>query len=150
MIKTLFKFLIAAVIAILPLSLLAKKPKQSYNDPTLVDAPAKAQSLVNPYAGKPEAIQAGKKLYQRHCASCHGDDARGREDAPSLYSPEVRGATPGAKLWFLKNGNLRGGMPAWSRLPDQQLWQLVTFLDTLQEGPRDLPGDGAVQVDKSY
>lgn len=132
MITNSIKILIAALIACLPLSLIAKKPQTPANDPVLADAPAKAQTLVNPYASKPEAVQAGKKLFARHCASCHGVDARGHEDAPSLYSPEVRNSTPGAKFWFLKNGNLRGGMPAWSKLPDQQLWQLVTFLESLQ------------------
>ena len=132
MLKPISKIIIAALTACLPLSLIAKKPWKAYNDPTLADAPAKARSLENPYAGKPEAVQAGKKLYTRHCASCHGADAKGREDAPSLFSAEVQNATPGATFWFLKNGNLKGGMPSWSRLPDQQLWQLVSYLQTLR------------------
>ena len=132
MMKPIFKIVLAALIACLPLSLIAKKPRNTENDPTLADAPAKAQSLENPYAGKPEAIQAGKKLFARNCASCHGAGARGREDAPSLYSPQVQNASPGAKFWFLKNGNLKGGMPAWSRLPDQQLRQLVSYLQNLR------------------
>ncbi len=131
MIKTTFKILLAALIASLPLTLIAKKPRTAGDDPLLADAPAKVQSLRNPYAGNPEALQAGKKLFARHCASCHGADAKGHEDAPSLYSSQVQTATPGAMFWFLKNGNLRGGMPAWSKLPDQQLWQLVTYLQSL-------------------
>jgi mono/diheme cytochrome c family protein len=132
MLKPISKMIFIGLIACLPLALVAKKPRQAANDPTLADAPEKAQSLVNPYAGKPEAILAGKKLFAPHCASCHGADARGRDDAPSLYSPQVQNATPGAMLWFLKNGNLKGGMPSWSRLPDPQLWQLVTFLQSLR------------------
>ena len=31
-----------------------------------------AQKLKNPEANTPESIEAGKKLYQRYCASCHG------------------------------------------------------------------------------
>jgi len=132
MLKPISKIILGALIACLPLSLVARKPRKAYSDPTLADAPAKVQSLENPYAGKAEAIQAGRKLFARNCASCHGADAKGRADAPSLYSPEMRNATPGAMLWFLKNGNLKGGMPAWSRLPDQQLWQLVSYLQTLR------------------
>jgi len=26
---------------------------------------------------------------------------------------------------------LKQGMPSWSRLPDQRLWQIVTYLKTL-------------------
>lgn len=132
MFKTLFRILLAALIACLPLTLIAKKLQSPANDPLLSDAPAKARALQNPYAGNPEAIRAGKKLFARHCASCHGPDAKGHEDAPSLQSPQVQTATPGAMFWFLKNGNLRGGMPAWSKLPDQQLWQLVTLLQSLR------------------
>jgi hypothetical protein len=54
-----------------------------------------------------------------------------RERAPDLHSPVVREAAPGTLFWFLKNGNLKEGMPSWSRLPDQQIWQLVSYLRTL-------------------
>jgi len=30
-----------------------------------------------------------------------------------------------------KNGKLRSGMPSWSRLPDQQLSQIVAYLQVL-------------------
>ena len=98
MIRTTFMVFLAAL---LPLGLIAKKPRSAAKDPLLADAPAKVQSLVNPYAGNPEAIQAGKKLFARNCASCHGAEAKGHEDAPSLFSPQVQTATPGAKFWFL-------------------------------------------------
>ena len=86
----------------------------------------------NPYEGQPEAVLAGRKLFRRHCAGCHGADARGQGKAPDLHSPVVQGAAPGTLLWFLKNGNLREGMPSWSRLPDERLWQIVSYLKTLK------------------
>jgi mono/diheme cytochrome c family protein len=91
-------------------------------------APAKAQAQKNPNAGDDQARLAGSKLFQRHCAECHGEDGRGTVDAPSLRTQIVRSAAPGALVWFLKNGNLRRGMPSWSRLPEAQLWQIVTQL----------------------
>lgn len=94
-------------------------------------APAKAQARQNPYAGRPEAVLAGKKLFDRHCASCHGPDGRGQDNAPDLRAPVIKNASPGTLFWFLRNGNIQEGMPAWSRLPDQQLWQLVTYLQSL-------------------
>jgi mono/diheme cytochrome c family protein len=98
----------------------------------LAKAPAAAQARPNPYEGQPEAIQAGKKLFKRHCAECHGEDGRGRGKAPDLHSSGVQSASPGTLLWFLRNGNLREGMPSWSRLPEQRLWQLVSYLQTLK------------------
>ncbi|HXB57404.1 MAG TPA: c-type cytochrome [Vicinamibacteria bacterium] len=94
-------------------------------------APSTAASRSNPFAGDPSAIRAGHKLYLRHCAECHGDDARGRGKAPPLLSRRVQGAPPGDLYWFLTNGDLGAGMPSWSRLPDARRWQLVTFLKTL-------------------
>jgi mono/diheme cytochrome c family protein len=98
------------------------------SDSLLRQALTKTQAQNNPYAGNNEARIAGKKLFLRHCAECHGEDGRGREDTPSLQRESVRASAPGALVWFLKNGNLRRGMPSWSRLPEAQLWQIVTHL----------------------
>ena len=94
-------------------------------------APPAARSWQNPYAGQPDAIRAGQKLFRRHCAECHGAEALGSDRAPDLRSA-VQDAAPGELAWFLKNGDLAAGMPSWSRLPDQQRWQIVTFLETLR------------------
>lgn len=104
-----------------------KGPKES----GLWHAPEAARSWRNPYEGQPNAIRAGQKLFRRDCAECHGTDARGSDRAPSLR-PAIQSATPGELVWFLKNGDLPAGMPSWSRLPDQQRWQIVAFLKTLR------------------
>lgn len=115
-----------------------KKPKAEEFGSELTQAPAAARDWENPYAARPEAVLAGKKLYGRHCAGCHGLSGHGGDEAPNLRSPIVQAAPPGVLFWFLKNGNLKEGMPSWSRLPDQQRWQLVTYLRTLAPAP-DLP-----------
>ena len=102
--------------------------KETEPEPLLAHAPARAAKLTNPYANQPKAVMAGKNLYQRYCAQCHGRDGSGRDRAPDLHSSTIQQVAPGTLFWYLKNGNLKAGMPAWSSLPDQQLWQLVTFL----------------------
>lgn len=109
-----------------------KAPNPAELEAELRKAPVAASSWQNPYAGQPEAILAGKKLFKRHCAECHGVDGRGQDKVPDLHSPIIQSASPGTLFWLLKNGNLKEGMPSWSRLPDQQLWQLVTYLLTLR------------------
>jgi cytochrome c oxidase cbb3-type subunit 3 len=90
--------------------------------------PGAAQAAVNPYAGDAEAARAGAKLYAEYCASCHGRDAEGIGRKPALRSPVVRNASPGALFWLVTNGVIDKGMPPWAYLPEQQRWQLVTWL----------------------
>src|SRR5260370_14057545 len=88
----------------------------------LADAPAKARERKNPFAGDPQAMAAGGKLFEQHCAECHGIKAGGTRKGPSLLQEEVQQATPGTLFWILSNGVVRRGSPAWSKLPEQQRW----------------------------
>ena len=96
----------------------------------LASVPASAPERLNPFGESPDAVAAGRKLFQRHCAECHGDDGGGGHRGPSLDSRRMRQASPGALFWFLTNGRLAAGMPEWSRLPAAQRWQLVAYLWT--------------------
>jgi mono/diheme cytochrome c family protein len=95
-------------------------------------APLKTRSWRNPYQGQPDAILAGKKLFEQHCAECHGLQARGIGRAVNLHLSAVQNATPGELEWFLRNGNLWRGMPSWSGLPEQRRWQLVAYLKSFR------------------
>lgn len=100
---------------------------------SLQKAPPKMLSVKNPYAGgSDEEVKAGLKLFKRHCASCHEKSSSTMNSAPSLKTLSIRTAPPGYLFWYLKNGNLRRGMPAWSSLPDERLWQLVTYLKDVE------------------
>jgi len=95
------------------------------------NVPSGARQRPNPMANEASAIAAGAKLFQRNCSSCHGKQAEGNAKHPDLHSDRIRGATPGELEWLLKNGSLKNGMPSWSRLPEPQRWQLVSFLKSL-------------------
>ena len=94
-------------------------------------APEKARNRANPLENDPEAVAAGRLLFEDHCAECHGDNAEGGKKGPSLRAPEVQNAEPGSIFWLLTNGVVRKGMPVWSRLPEPQRWQLVRYLKSL-------------------
>jgi mono/diheme cytochrome c family protein len=102
----------------------------------LEKAPKKAAARRNPLQSDPDAVAAGAKLFARHCAECHGDNAEGGKKAPSLLVPEVQQATPGTLFWLLTNGVVRRGMPVWSKLPEPQRWQLVSFVKSLSAAPQ--------------
>jgi mono/diheme cytochrome c family protein len=106
--------------------------------PWLEKVPPHERERQNRMAGKAEAVSAGRLLFEEHCAKCHGADADGKGKRPSLRTVRVQEkATPGDLHWLLRNGNLRRGMPSWSKLPDPQLWQIVTFVRSLKNQEAD-------------
>ena len=113
-----------------------KTARYKYQDDALVyaelgKAPEKAKAKRNPMATDPDAIAAGANLFDQHCAECHGDAAEGSRKGPSLLKDPVQTAAPGALFWLLTNGVVRRGMPVWSKLPEPQRWQLVTYIKSL-------------------
>jgi mono/diheme cytochrome c family protein len=105
--------------------------QQKWKYVELTEVPERARARPNPMETDPEAIAAGGKLFGQHCAECHGKKAEGRKKAPSLLRAEVQQAAPGALFWILTNGVVWHGMPVWSKLPEPQRWQIVTFLKSL-------------------
>jgi mono/diheme cytochrome c family protein len=97
----------------------------------LAKAPEKARNRTNPLASDPDAVPTGKKLFEAHCAECHGEIGEGGKKGPSLRAEEVQQAAPGAIFWVLTNGVVRRGMPVWSKLPEPQRWQLVSYIRSL-------------------
>ncbi len=97
----------------------------------LAKAPRKAAARRNPLQGDPDAAVAGANLFDQHCAECHGDMAEGTRKGPSLRADPVQQATPGTLFWILTNGVVRRGMPVWSKLPEPERWQLVSYLKSL-------------------
>jgi mono/diheme cytochrome c family protein len=113
-----------------------KSSHYKYQDDALVyaelgKAPQKDRARSNPMAVDPDAISAGANLFDQHCAECHGAAAEGSRKGPSLLKEPVQAASPGALFWLLTNGVVRRGMPVWSKLPEPQRWQLVTYMKSL-------------------
>ena len=44
---------------------------------------------------------------------------------------QVQKAEPGTIFWLLTNGVVWRGMPVWSKLPEPQRWQLVSYIKSL-------------------
>jgi cytochrome c oxidase cbb3-type subunit 2 len=97
----------------------------------LEKAPQKYRTKANPLVKDKNAVPAGKVLFEEHCEECHGENALGTKKAPSLRVQEVQTAPPGSVFWILTNGVVRKGMPVWSKLPEPQRWQLVTYVQSL-------------------
>ena len=95
------------------------------------DAPESAQKTKNPYEGQSPAITVGHQLYARNCLSCHGRNAEGTGNVPSLVDGRLETATPGEVFWYITKGDKDNGMPSWAQLPEKQRWQIVSFVKSL-------------------
>ena len=105
---------------------------------------AEAQKLKNPEASTAETLEAGKKLYTRHCAACHGPQAKGdggmalSGGTPSDLTDSVwdYGATDGEIFVAIKEGVSADMLAYKEKLNDKQVWQVVTFLRSLGPKPK--------------
>jgi mono/diheme cytochrome c family protein len=102
------------------------------NGAWLKNVPSRDHERINPYRDQPDAIAGGKRIFEQNCSPCHGKNAEGTKKRPPLRSERVQQeATEGDIHWLLVNGNMKKGMPSWAKLPDQQLWQVITYVKSL-------------------
>ena len=130
----LYQFVIASVLlfsGIVAAAGLQESPKNPEKESVYAElkkAPEKYRSKANPLANDADAVAAGGILFEEHCEECHGKEGVGGKKAPSLRAEEVRNSSPGAIFWILSNGVVRKKMPVWSKLPEPERWQLVSYI----------------------
>lgn len=83
----------------------------------------------------------GIYLYEEHCQQCHGAPGVGPESfslgmvpAPTAVASIARKRKPAEIFWVTRHGIKMSGMPAWRyRLTDQQIWQVVAFVNQIPD-----------------
>lgn len=102
--------------------------------------PVEYLSRTNPWPATPAEVQAGGRLYVRHCASCHDRTGTGHGEAgrdltlPSAVIAQMIDsphAVDQYMLWSVSEGGLRSGsqMPSFkSRLAVREIWQIVNYM----------------------
>lgn len=96
----------------------------------------RSASTGNPYAGNGWAVAEGKRLYQSfNCNGCHSQGGGGM--GPALMDNVwIYGGDPRTIYETIAEGR-PNGMPGFGgRIGDQQLWQLVAYVQTLSGGLR--------------
>lgn len=105
-------------------------------DPPLTEQ--QAETLRNPVAPGPRAAEAGRNLFEIHCAPCHG--AAGRGDGPvgakmsrpaDLQAPKYAQAADGFFYYVIRNG-ARMMPPMREAVKPQERWLIIHYLRTLQ------------------
>ena len=99
-----------------------------------------AARMKNPVAPTAESLNEGKRVYQRHCASCHGSNAEGGAGndlipaAPDLTDKEWKhGSSDGEIFSAIKNGvppelNM---VPFGDQISDTEIWTIVNYIRSI-------------------
>jgi mono/diheme cytochrome c family protein len=85
-----------------------------------------------------QRVVAGASHFAEHCASCHsapgvlsGELAKGMYPQPPVLTDSAKEWSPGELFWIIRNGIKMSGMPSWPGLSDDDLWNIVAFLQKL-------------------
>ncbi len=127
--KSLVRLLAASIAFALTITFLPFAVLEA-QDANFHDAPDAAKLLHDPYEGAADKA-AGKRLYDIHCASCHGRNAQGSGDVPALVDGVLESVAPGELFWFITQGEPQKGMPSAGNLPEPERWQVVSYLKAL-------------------
>jgi mono/diheme cytochrome c family protein len=104
------------------------------------NAPASAKKLKSPLTSTEENIAQGHTLFNKYCASCHGEDGKAKTDVAAgmkvkptdLTGKAMHGITDGEIYWVVTNGIKKAGMPAYkTKATDQERWQLTLYVKHL-------------------
>jgi mono/diheme cytochrome c family protein len=110
--------------------------------------PAAERARPNPTPRTGEVLAEGRAHFADHCASCHGNDGKGRTQlgrslyprTPDLTARATQELSDGELFYIIENGVRFTGMPAFGveGRPDES-WHLVHFL-------RHLPAIAEVEL----
>ena len=101
-------------------------------------APAAEAQKKTPVAASESSLAAGRKIYSKTCALCHGKtgDADGPAvielniDPAKLSDPKLATESDGALFWKITTG--KKPMPAFGkRFSETDRWNLVNYIRTL-------------------
>ncbi len=104
------------------------------------EVPAKFKAMKNPVKVDEASNNAGKVLYNKNCASCHGKvglgdgpKARGLETFPGDFSKgEFQNQTDADHFYKTKFG--RSEMPKYEgKIDDEGIWQMVNYMRTFKK-----------------
>jgi mono/diheme cytochrome c family protein len=125
---------------------LAARPAQEHQHPATHPEdgahhhPA-AAALKNPVAADATSIAAGKQIYDKQCAGCHGDTGKGDGAMGEELNPKPanltdadwkHGSSDGEIFVVIRDGIKNTGMKPYARkLTTHQLWDAVNYVRSL-------------------
>jgi putative heme-binding domain-containing protein len=106
-------------------------------------APAASEPTRNPLSGDPKAITQGAVLFRQECTFCHGVGARGGMRAPDLTTGAWSHGGSDAELARTISGGVPGTAMPPNNLTDNEIWEIIAYLRTLEQPAAATTGDRA-------
>lgn len=106
-----------------------------------VAAPTRIEATRNPLTGDAGAITQGAVLFRQECVFCHGVSARGGMRGPDLTTGTWSHGGTDAELAATISAGVPGTAMPPNRLTEQEIWQIVAYLRTLQQPAMPAVGD---------
>ena len=122
-----------SILVLIPVLLSMKVVQMSQQEPWIV--PDEFRNMKNPVMANDSSMKAGKLLYDKNCASCHGKTGLGDgiiagnlETFPGDFSDcTYQSQTDGEHFYKTKYG--RGDMPKYeNKIPDTDIWLMVNYM----------------------
>jgi cytochrome c oxidase cbb3-type subunit 3 len=106
-----------------------------------VAAPPVTEPARNPFAGDPKAITQGAVLFRQECVFCHGMAARGGMRGPDLTTGTWSHGGADPDLVATISAGVPGTAMPPNKLTTDEIWQVVTYLRSLQQPVTAAVGD---------
>ena len=110
------------------------------------------KALKNPEKFTEASVEKGKKLFMTQCAMCHGKTGNGKGDLaqvmhvspPDFTNPETLAKRTDGEIFTIINTGSSSMPGEAKRLKENQAWELVNFLRTLEgKTPAKAEGKGS-------
>jgi putative heme-binding domain-containing protein len=101
----------------------------------------KIQATSNPLNGDRNAVTQGAVLFRQECVFCHGVSARGGMRGPDLTTGNWSHGGSDTDLATTISAGIPGTAMPPNRLTEEEIWQIVSYLRTVQQPPATPTGD---------
>jgi len=100
-----------------------------------------AAKVQNPVKADATSIAAGQKLYEKHCAGCHGETGKGDGSMGEDLNPKPsnltdadwkHGSTDGEIFLVIRDGSKNTGMKGFGKkVTAHQIWDVVNYIRSI-------------------
>ena len=104
--------------------------------PMRAGSPEDQPKKLNPFAGDPEAVKEGRRLYMAHgCSGCHGLMGGGGMGKPILDDTWQFGSDDETLYKLIKGQIPQQTMPkTGAGIPDEQVWKMLAYVRSFYKG----------------